>query len=189
MSAIHSLCRRARKPRPQLLASVFATLIWSGLPTPGVAEVQIRGAVDALEIEARRSSVGEVLQTLEADLNLRFRGASNLRQPFAGIIRGPLWEVLPRLLGGYDYVAKVSEGGGLEIVYAAQSPAVRRSTILSNSSTPKPAQARPPAWSRKVHSKTSSVRSSQRKSGFVRAKSLAAPHFERCRLNPSACGS
>jgi hypothetical protein len=74
------------------------------------AEMRLTGQVDAVRMEARDASIEDVLTALGATYGLRFRTATPLGAHITGTFTGPLVKVVARVLEGYDYVSKSTNG-------------------------------------------------------------------------------
>lgn len=70
------------------------------------AEVRVEGDARAVRIEASQASVTDVLTALGPSFNVRFRTAMPLHGVIDGTFTGPLDQVIPKVLGGYNYVLK-----------------------------------------------------------------------------------
>jgi len=103
-------CRRVA-----VLGGLFAVVI-----QVAQAETRIDGTVDSVRIEMDHASVQEVLTSLGAVYDLRFRSAAPLDRNITGSLRGPLPHVIGRLLDGYDYVVKSANGTTEVLVFARQ---------------------------------------------------------------------
>lgn len=71
------------------------------------ADVRVNGDATAVQVDATGSNVGEVLSALESAFRLRVRASVALDRHVGGRFTGPLAQVLPRLLDGYNYFIKV----------------------------------------------------------------------------------
>ena len=96
-------------------------------PTPARAEAEVRGSVENVCIEARDSSLEEVLAGLADALNLQHRASAKLDKRISGTYEGPLQSVLKRILYGYDFVVK-TEGRGIEVTVVGPSAGVSLAT-------------------------------------------------------------
>jgi hypothetical protein len=81
----------------------------------GHAEAIVSGADNNLTIEARDTSLQDVLTALGAKFDLRVRGLSSLNRQVEGRYEGSLRAVVTRLLNGYDYVLK-TDSGHVEVI-------------------------------------------------------------------------
>jgi hypothetical protein len=75
-------------------------------PTPGLAEIQVRGSPEAVTIEARDTSVEDVLAALSRAFDIDYQSSIDLDKPLYGTYVGPLSRVLTRILQGYNFVLK-----------------------------------------------------------------------------------
>jgi len=89
-------------------------LLWPVLlaapPSAARAELRIEGHVKSMTVEAIDAPLEEVLAGLSAALNMRIRTSKSLNTLVSGTYRGPLQEVVGRLLAGQDYVIKYAAG-------------------------------------------------------------------------------
>ena len=91
----------------------------------GHAEAIVSGADNNLTIEARDTSLQDVLNALGAKFDLRVRGLSSLNRQVEGRYEGSLRAVVTRLVNGYDYVLKTDSGTSKSLSWARQSRAKR----------------------------------------------------------------
>ena len=89
--------------------------------SPGRAETRLEGQADDIQLQMSDASVREILATLEATYDVRFRSAIPLDHRITGTIKGPLPRVLTRVLDGYDYVVKSTNGATEVVVFATRS--------------------------------------------------------------------
>jgi hypothetical protein len=78
--------------------------------TSAVAELRVRGSAEAVRIEARDTSVAEILSALSHTLNMHYQSSANLDKRLSGTYSGPLSRVLARVLDGYNFVLKTDNG-------------------------------------------------------------------------------
>jgi hypothetical protein len=119
----------------QLLLS-SAVIVGFACPHDALAQATITGAEDDLTIQARDSSVQEVLAALGTRFGLRYRNITALDRRIDGTFEGSLRRVVTRLLDGSSYV--MSTGGGhIEvIVVGAAKPNEMRPHPGTTASTP-----------------------------------------------------
>jgi len=98
-------------------ASAFAALLVTA--TTVHADVRVSGDVGAVQLDASRSNVAEVLSALEAAFRLRVNTSIVLDRPIGGTYSGSLAQVLPRILQGYNYVIR-SQPTEVEVTVIAQ---------------------------------------------------------------------
>jgi hypothetical protein len=67
------------------------------------AEVRVNGDAGAVQVDATRSNVAEVLSALETAYGLRVNTTSALERPVSGTFTGSLAQLLSRVLEGYNY--------------------------------------------------------------------------------------
>ena len=78
------------------------------------AEAIVSGTENELSVEARDTTVQDVLAILGEKFGLRYHGLSSVGRPIAGTYAGSLHTVVTRLLDGCDYVMKI-DGGRIEV--------------------------------------------------------------------------
>jgi len=112
-------------------------------PAAAFASAQVSGNQQAVSVDARNSSVKEVLSALSQKFKLQFQTSANLDRPVSGTYQGSLQHVVARLLEGYNFVIRTNEGA-LEItVLGTQNGttvAGAQSTPVVVSATAAPAQ-------------------------------------------------
>ncbi len=79
-------------------------------PTPALADMHVRGSPEAVRIEAKNSSVEEILAALSRAFDMRYRSYASLDKPRSGTYAGPLPLVVMRVLEGYNFVLKTDNG-------------------------------------------------------------------------------
>jgi hypothetical protein len=92
-------------------------------PTLAFAGAKVRGTSDAVSVEAKDASVGEILVALTNSFDVHFRSSANLEKRLTGTYAGSLRKVVTQILGGYDFVMKSGETG-LEITLLGSGKAV-----------------------------------------------------------------
>lgn len=115
---IGSLPRPRLRPFAVLATALLMTAQLSVAPTR--AEVIVEGSGDALRVQARDSSVADVLAALNASFGLRYPPTANLDRPVSHTFSGSLQQVIARLLEQYDYVLTRSPAGEVEIIWIKQ---------------------------------------------------------------------
>ena len=104
----------------QLLLSSALLIAWSACPHDALAQTTIEGAEDAMTVQARDSSVQEILTALGTRFGLRTRNITALDRRIDGTYEGSLHKVVTRLLDGSSYV--MSTGGGhIEVIVVSAS--------------------------------------------------------------------
>lgn len=98
-----------------LRQAIAAILFLSVCSLPAQAKVALKGGEAALQIDARDSSVAEVLTALERAYGLHYRSAIVLNQPVSGSFKGPILQVLSHLLRDYDFIVKTSADARLQV--------------------------------------------------------------------------
>jgi hypothetical protein len=67
------------------------------------ADVRVRGDAQAVQVDATRSNVAEVLSALESAFGLRVNTSMALDRSVSGTYTGSLPQILSRVLQGYNY--------------------------------------------------------------------------------------
>jgi hypothetical protein len=93
--------------------SLAALLVVAPLGSAQSADVRVQGSADAVRVEARDATATEILAALASRFALRYRGSADGR--FNGTFKGPLREVVKRVLDGYNYVINTRDNG-LDVV-------------------------------------------------------------------------
>jgi hypothetical protein len=95
-------------------AWIAALLVTAPLGQAIGAEVRVQGSADAVRVEARDATGTEILAALAGRFALSYRGSTD-SHGFTGTFKGPLREIVRRVLEGYDYVINTKDDG-LEVV-------------------------------------------------------------------------
>lgn len=113
------MVERAPRVRPRFgsLAGTLTALavLVSSVSTSARADAVVKGTIEAVEIEARDSSVAEVLTALSGSFGLQYRSLTPLNRPVTGSFRGTLFSVISVLLKNYDHVVKRSAADLIEV--------------------------------------------------------------------------
>jgi hypothetical protein len=116
----HRLDLQCRLPAIKyLVAACLLAVVVAFNSTIVRAEVRLRGDVNAIQIDARQSTISEILSALGRDYNFRYR-MSALDAGINGTYSGSLRLVLARVLHGYNYVIK-QDKSTLEVVVIGRS--------------------------------------------------------------------
>jgi hypothetical protein len=102
--------RIIRSPNFGILAAILVGGALATATTPTRAEMRVRGSPEAVRIEARDSSVAEILSALSSAFNMHYQSSANLDKRLSGTYAGPLSRVLARILDGYNFVVKTDNG-------------------------------------------------------------------------------
>jgi hypothetical protein len=104
--AASATCRR--KPRAQVLSGFDAGLTNGAAPIVevDVGSVNVRGNLAAVQLDARQSTITDVLSALSAAFHISYRSSIALDEVVNGSYAGSLSRVIARVLDGYDYVIK-----------------------------------------------------------------------------------
>jgi hypothetical protein len=103
-------------------------------------KVQVRGSPEAVTIEARDTSVEDVLDALSRAFDMDYQSSIDLDKPLYGTYVGPLSQVLTRILQGYNFVLKTDNSRVVVTVVGTLN------SLAANPSPPGlPASGAPPA--------------------------------------------
>jgi hypothetical protein len=141
-----SLSRRRCMPLVQLIGIAFAVIMFQ---TSACAEVSVQADASAVQIVAKQSPLGSVLDAMAAQLPIRYEARTGLQSTVTGTFNGHLDQVLGRLLQGYNYVI-TSRGPTIKVIILGKSdmPSVTAGTtpsIVPPTSTSPAAQNTNPA--------------------------------------------
>ena len=102
---------RCGSPTHTAGAAIALGVALATAPTAALAEAQVRGSPEAVIIEARNTSVEEILKALSGAFDMHYRSSANLQMRLTGNYEGSLRRVMKRVLDGYSYFAKIGDGG------------------------------------------------------------------------------
>jgi hypothetical protein len=102
-------------------AAIMLGVALAAAPTAALADAQVRGSRDAVTVEARNTSVEEILKALSGTFDVHYRSSANLQTRLTGNYEGSLQRVMRRVLDGYSYFTKVGDGG-IEITVLDANP-------------------------------------------------------------------
>jgi hypothetical protein len=139
-----------------LRAAIVLGIALAIAPTSVLAEIQVSGSPDAITIEARDTSVEDILAALSRAFDMDYRSSIDLDKRLHGTYVGPLSRVVTRILQGYNFVRKTDNGKlsvtvvGTPISLAANPappalPAPAPGPRQSGAPAPAPAQSGAPA--------------------------------------------
>jgi hypothetical protein len=92
------------------------------MATQADAEVVVDGSRDEMRVSVENETVGQVLEALSQNGNLRYRSAAPLNKVIAGSYAGSLGQVISRILVGFDFVVRYNPQG-VEIFVVEESGA------------------------------------------------------------------
>jgi hypothetical protein len=92
-------------------AAIMLSVALAAAPTSALAEAQVRGNPEAVTIEAKNTSIQEILAALSGTFDLHYRSSANLDTRLTGNYQGSLQKVMKRVLDGYSYFAKIGDDG------------------------------------------------------------------------------
>jgi hypothetical protein len=101
---------RCGSPAHAASAAIALGVALAAAPTATLADAQVRGTPEAITIEARNTSVEEVLKALGGAFDVHYRSSANLQARLTGHYEGSLQRVMKRVLDGYSYFVKVGDG-------------------------------------------------------------------------------
>jgi hypothetical protein len=92
----------------------------------------VQADASAVQIVAKQSPLGNVLDALAAQLPIRYEARTGLQSTITGTFNGHLEQVLGRLLQGYNYVITL-QGPTIEVIILGKSdiPSVAAGTTPS----------------------------------------------------------
>src|SRR5260370_39521342 len=101
---------RCSSPALTSRAAIMLGVALTAAPTAAVADAQVRGSPEAVTIEARNTSVEEILKALSGTFDVHYRSSANLQMRVTGNYEGSLHRVMKRILDGYSYFVKTGDG-------------------------------------------------------------------------------
>jgi hypothetical protein len=104
-------------------------------PTSVLAEAQVGGSPENVRIEAKDTSVEEILAGLDTALNVHHRSSAKLDNRLNGTFEGSLHNVMKRLLEGYDFIVKTGNGE-IQVTVLGRSTATAASSSIQLSGRP-----------------------------------------------------
>jgi hypothetical protein len=104
-----------RRHRLFALAAVTTALLFAQAASEACADVSVSGSMDSAQVEARHSSVEEVLNALSKVFPIRYRASIEVSHAVSGTFKGPALKIIARLLEGYDYVVRQTAAGEFEV--------------------------------------------------------------------------
>ena len=101
---------RCGSPAHTASAAIALGAALAAASTTALADAQVRGSPDAVTVEARNTSVEDVLKALGGAFDVHYRSSTNLQARLTGHYEGSLQRVMKRVLDGYSYFVKVGDG-------------------------------------------------------------------------------
>jgi hypothetical protein len=113
MTSLPSVAPRLRRGLTLFGARIVIMLgVVSALaPTSALAELQVGGSPEAVNIDAQNSSIKDILDALGKTFDVHFQSSANLEKQITGTYQGSLPRVLMRVLEGYNVILKTSKDG------------------------------------------------------------------------------
>ena len=128
------------------MSSILLAVFVQVLSISARAEVQVTGAPDAIKVDAKETSVEELLTALRKAYGLQYWSSANLSRSVSGTYAGSLQQVVSRalMLQGYDFIAETSEHGTIVAVYGkSAAPGSDVNLVVFKTAPPTPPMAAP----------------------------------------------
>jgi hypothetical protein len=106
--------RAIRSRRLALAALSLAVMLGASAACAGT-QVSVGGDRAVVQLEASNAPLAEVLSALQQAFPIEYRTSVPLDQSISGTYRGPLRQVLSRLLDGFSYYVADTADGRMEI--------------------------------------------------------------------------
>jgi hypothetical protein len=104
-----ALPNRCGSPTHTVSAAIALGVVLSAAPHAAVADAQVRGSREAVTVEAKNTSVEDVLKALSA-FDVHYHSSVNLQTRLTGNYEGSLQRVMKRVLDGYSYFVRIGDG-------------------------------------------------------------------------------
>src|ERR1700722_19848604 len=113
MTSLPSVAPHVRRGLASFGACVVIMLgVVSALaPTSALAELQVGGSPEAVNIDAQNTSIKDILDALGKTFDVHFQSSANLEKQITGTYQGSLTRVLMRVLEGYNVILKTGKDG------------------------------------------------------------------------------
>jgi hypothetical protein len=101
-------------------------------PTSVLAQARVRGSPEAVSVEAKNTSVEDILAALSNAFGVHYRSSAKLQKRLTATYEGSLHKVTKRILEGYDFILKTGDGG-MEVIVLGSSdaaPAIEASSLF-----------------------------------------------------------
>jgi hypothetical protein len=99
---------RCGSPTHTASVAIALGVALAAAPSAALADAQVRGTPDAVIVEAKNTSVEDVLKALSA-FDVHYRSSVNLQTRLTGNYEGSLQRVMKRVLDGYSYFVKIGD--------------------------------------------------------------------------------
>ena len=109
-------------PELRLRAAIALGVALAIAPTAVLAEIQVSGSSEAVTIEARDTSVEDILAALSRAFDMDYQSSIDLDKRLYGTYVGPLSRVVTRVLQGYNFVLKTDNGSIFVTVVGTPTP-------------------------------------------------------------------
>jgi hypothetical protein len=110
MSKLKLVAAPIRCGSPAASAAIMLGVALATAPTAALSDAQVRGSPEAVTIEAKNTSVEEILTALSSAFDLHYRSSASLERRLTGNYQGSLQRVMKRVLDGYSYFARIGDG-------------------------------------------------------------------------------
>jgi hypothetical protein len=101
---------RCGSPTHTASAAIALGVALAAAPSAALADAQVRGSPEAVTVEAKNTSVEEVLKALSGAFDVHYHSSVNLQTRLTGNYEGSLQRVMKRVLDGYSYFVKIGDG-------------------------------------------------------------------------------
>jgi hypothetical protein len=95
---------------PTASAALALGVALAAAASTALADTQVRGSPQAVSVEAKNTSVEDVLKALSGAFDVHYRSSVNLQTHLTGNYEGSLQSVMKRVLDGYSYFVKIGDG-------------------------------------------------------------------------------
>ncbi len=132
---------------PTASAALALGVALAAAGSAALADTQVRGSPQAVTVEAKNTSVEDVLKALSGTFDVHYRSSVNLQTHLTGSYEGSLQSVMKRVLDGYSYFVKIGDGRiDLTVLDAPRNaPAIGASDLVRVVAPPAAAAAAQPS--------------------------------------------
>jgi hypothetical protein len=136
---------RCGSPTHTVSAAIALGVALAAAPSAALADAQVRGSREAVTVEAKNTSVEDVLKALSGAFDVHYRSSVNLQTHLTGSYAGSLQTVMKRVLDGYSYFVKIGDGRiDLTVLDAPQNaPSIGASDLVRVVAPAEGARAQP----------------------------------------------
>jgi len=129
-----ALCRLLRGRGAGAAVTLAAAL--ASAQMPALAGAKVGGNPQAVTVDARNSSIEDILATLGREFEVHYRSSVDLKNKITGTYEGSLPRVVSRILEGYNFVLKSTPGGIEVTVLGKQNASTARAGTIKATSGP-----------------------------------------------------